>query len=73
MRESTVNIIRHRAVRERHSAASLTFCRVARVNILGGGNIGEGYFVVCSVAILSIACVQIAGERRPVGEGYLIV
>ena len=73
MRETAVNAIRHRAVRERYCAASLTFCRVARGNILRGGNIVERNLISCSIAISGIACVQIAGERCPVGKAYTVV
>jgi len=72
-REATVNASRHRAVvRELYRAASLTFFRKACVNILWSRNTREGNLIACSVAILSIACVQNAGERRLVGKDYLV-
>ena len=73
---TAVNTASHRTLRDGHLAArliSLTFCRVARVNILWSRNIREGNLIACGVAIFGIACVQIVGKRRPVGKGYLIV
>ena len=76
---TAVNATTRRTLRDGHLTrrfitvtAGLAFCRIARVNIPRGRNIGQRNFIACSVAIFGIACVQITRECRLIGKEYFV-